>query len=277
MMTLTESKFLEEYSLVDDLLFKETMAREINRAGLIRLLHVFTKLPEEYIKNNLNVSYESQFGKNTVLEKSMAGDIIIRIKDHLVNIEMYKYLDKEGVLKSTCYAMKLFSTELKTGEKYSNLKNMIQINIVKNVRIKFSRKFESIYNVNEVDDNETLCDKFQIKYYRIDKADELLYNQNEEVKWIKFINASSYLERKKIAEGDEIMEKLNENINEFILDDETRKEFARFRYENQMKLHKKEGHRDGLLQVAKNMLESNMPVDQIKKFTGLSLKEIKNL
>jgi len=115
----------------------------------------------------------------------------------------------------------------------------------------------------------------------IDKADELLYNQNEEVKWIKFINASSYLERKKIAEGDEIMEKLNENINEFILDDETRKEFARFRYENQMKLHKKEGiiegHRDGLLQVAKNMLESNVPVDQIKKFTGLSLKEIKNL
>jgi len=269
------------YSLTDDLLFKECLAMEKNREFLIYFLKVFTKLPDNIIRNNLTVSYESPLGKNMVFEKCMTGDIIVKFANYIVNIEMYKYLDKEGILKSTCYGMKLFSTQLKIGDKYSNLNNMMQINIVKNIKMKFSKKFKSTYELREINDYNELCDKFKIKYHRIDLLNELLYNSDDEVRWIKFINAKNYEERKIIAKGDQLMEKFNESVNEFILDDETRKEFARFRFENQMKLYgqdvKKEARKEYSREIAKSLLSMNMSQEDIKRVTGLSLKELQKL
>ena len=110
---------------------------------------------------------------------------------------------------------------------------------------------------------------------------ELLYNSDDEVRWIKFINAKNYEERKIIAKGDQLMEKFNESVNEFILDDETRKEFARFRFENQMKLYgqdvKKEARKEYSREIAKSLLSMNMSQEDIKRVTGLSLKELQKL
>ena len=75
--------------------------------------------------------------------------------------------------------------------------------------------------------DKKLADKFIIKYYRLDKANEAEYNKdNREVRWLKFIGAESAKERKQIAEGDEIMMELDKWAEEYVNDEKTKKIFG---------------------------------------------------
>ena len=66
----------------------------------------------------------------------------------------------------------------------------------------------------------------EINYIRIDKIRELGYNENELMKWLRFIAARNYEESKNIAEGDEMFMEFNEWIDNYVNDDLTRKAMA---------------------------------------------------
>ena len=129
----------------------------------------------------------------------------------------------------------------------------------------------------------------EINYIRIDKIRELGYNENELMKWLRFIAARNYEERKNIAEGDEMFMEFNEWIDNYVNDDLTRKAMAEWNEKimtnKQIKIAHEQGVEEGIkegakqekIEIAKNLLKMNLAIEDIEKATDLSKEEIIHL
>ena len=155
--------------------------------------------------------------------------------------------------------------------------------------------YNSIFYVRQVkiSQNFQKCELFQINYIRIDKIRELGYNESELMKWLRFIAARNYEERKNIAEGDEMFMEFNEWIDNYVNDDLTRKAMAEWNEKimtnKQIKIAHEQGIEEGIeegmkegakqekIEIAKNLLKENVEIDIIISATGLSKEEIEKL
>ena len=113
----------------------------------------------------------------------------------------------------------------------------------------------------------------------------MVYNKLESrfLKWLKFIKAGSVEEMKKIAKGDENMERALAFMERFVNDEEVRGIYDKI---NDVERDAKErgiaegliqGKTAGIIETAKNMLADNLDIDTIIKYTGLTKKEIEAL
>ena len=168
-----------------------------------------------------------------------------------------------------------------------NYSNVIQINFVDNATMILGNEaITNFYITSEHDLNVKLIpDKFCIKIVQIDKIRELGYNENDLIKWLRFIAARDYEERKVIAEGDELLMEFNEWVNKYVNDDETKELLAKWSdyiaenkgYDEGFEEGKAEGRKNEKIEIAKSMLEDNIPIEIIAKFTKLSIEEIEQL
>ena len=215
--------------LSDDLLFKEIFAHQDNREQLIYFLKTTTGFDEHIIRNHLVVHYESVFEKSKLKEKAMRGDIVIHFDHYIVNLECYSSFNSESFDKSMSYVMRIFSTQLDKGESYGKLRSVIQINLIDGVDTDFDSKVISSYHIindDNINDKKN-ADKFMMKYYRLDKARLIPYNELDgEMRWIRFIGAQSEEERKEIAKGDELLMDLDNWIDNYIMDENTKKYYG---------------------------------------------------
>ncbi len=73
----------------------------------------------------------------------------------------------------------------------------------------------------------------------------------------------------------------NEWVNKYVNDDETKELLAKWSdYIAENKGYeegKAEGRKDEKIEIAKSMLEDNIPIETIAKFTKLSIEEIEQL
>ena len=116
-----------------------------------------------------------------------------------------------------------------------------------------------------------------LKIVQIDKARELGYTNNELERWLKFIAAKSSNERADIAKGDELLVELNEWIHKYVADDKMQEELNKW----DLEIAENKGYEQGVeqrnVEIAKNLLNMNMSIDDISKATNLSIEEIKAL
>ena len=110
---------------------------------------------------------------------------------------------------------------------------------------------------------------------------DLVYNKLESrfLKWLKFIKAGSVEEMKKIAKGDENMERALAFMERFVNDEEVRGIYDKI---NDVERDAKErgmaeGKTAGIIQTAKNMLKMNFKIEDIMEVTGLSIEEKETL
>lgn len=270
--------------LNEDLLFKEAICHIDNRKQLIYYLRVTTGLGEEIITNNLRVKYESVLEKTKYKDKSMRGDVIIEFDKYKINLESYSYFDNHSFDKSTSYIMRIFSTQLERGKNYDTLESVIQINLIDNVTIPFDDNMVSNYyltNASNLEDKK-LADKFMIKYYRIDKVRNIPYNElTEEMRWIRFIGATTPEERKRVAEGDELLMEFDNWIEEYVNDEKTKKIFGEWGEHIALNKGIKQGIEKGEqkreLEIAKKMLQKGSDLKFISEITDLPIEIIENL
>ena len=77
----------------------------------------------------------------------------------------------------------------------------------------------------------------------------------------------------------------NEWVNKYVNDDETKELLAKWSdyiaenkgYDEGFEEGKAEGRKDEKIEIAKSMLEDNIPIEIIAKFTKLSIEEIEQL
>ena len=254
-------------TLMHDVVFKESFANEHNRRPLESLLENLLNLSKGSLHDKLTVAYESQIGKSNIDEKSSRTDIVIDYDDVVVDLEAYTYLDDASVDKSTFYVMKLSASRLVRGMEYEDLK-VVQYNFVDHVNMNIGPDIVNEFRLvhSKYPEIRIAEDKLNINYIRIDKVRELEYNENELMKWLRFIAARSYEEREAIAEGDEMFMEFNEWIDNYVNDDVTKEALAKWNKEieenKNVKIAREQGIEQGIeqrnLEIAGNLLKMNM-------------------
>ena len=270
-------------SLMNDIIFKESFANQHNRKALEVLLELFLGLDKGSLSGKLKVQYESYLEKSHIHEKSSRGDIVIECEDMTINLEAYTRFDDNSLNKSMYYVMKIYVGYLHVGDFYQDIGKTIQINFVDKATMELGNEaITSFYLTSEYDLNVKLIpEKFCIKIVQIDKIRELGYNENDLIKWLRFIAAKGYEERKIIAEGDELLMEFNEWINKYVNDEETKELLAKWSDYIAENKGYEEGIEDGSLQkaieIAKKMLSKGNNIEDIIDLTGLSIEEIEKL
>ena len=298
--------------LTDDRLFKEALSHHNNREFLIHFLYLTTSIDKSIIKDNFYVQYESILSKSKLNDKSLRGDVVVTFSNYILNLECYSSFDKFSLQKSTSYLMRIFSTQKDRFNKQKNMKkdldNVIQINLIDDVRMKFSKHgINSYHLINDIDLSDKLLEKMiSIKYYRIDKLRDIPYNKlSEEERYIRFLGAKTREERKMLAKGDELLMKMDKWCEDYVNDKQTRKIFGQWAKEIEERKEKvddfaqgvelgreegielgreegveigiERGKEENTIEIARNMLAKTSDINFIAEVTGLSLLEIEKL
>lgn len=267
----------------NDIVFQALFGRgreNITKAMLEDILKIkIQKIDLDKNKDLFNDRKEQKNGRvdvRAVINDNVECDIEIQLITHEMMIERFLY-----------YWAKMYATNLKVGNEYGKLRQTISIIIVGEEIEKFSKipKAHTQWQLREENQPDVVLTKYcelniielpkAIQEYQTNKQDEMLQwmmflenPENEEV--LKIME-----ENKDIKAAKEELDKINQDeiLWKEALDIEiTRMDQAQFLYEA-----KRDGKKEGKLEVAKKMLEEEISIETIVKVTGLSKEEIQKL
>ena len=280
------------YPLTDDLCFKHIFSKEEVLEDFLNSFFEFMNLEKVTLKVKANTQYE-MIGKSRN-KKVFYGDILIFTNSNKIfSLEIYQKFQKEEFNKSVSYITRIFSGQLERGKKYLDAKKVIGLNFI-NENYHDNNELVNDYGfINKVSLRSLEDECLEMYLIRLDLVKKKVYNDTEErfIKWLRFIGAKDVLEMSKIAEGDEVMEQTLKFMEDFLNDEEIRDVYDKI---NDVERYAKEeghatGHAEGLAQglakgehqekikTAKKMLQDGLNINNISKYTGLSLSEIKAL
>ncbi|MBR3363031.1 MAG: hypothetical protein IKG40_03800, partial [Bacilli bacterium] len=126
-------------------------------------------------------------------------------------------------------------------------------------------------------------DIFEIVYINMDYFERVWYDGNikEENPFLMLLAAPTKEKMDTICKGDNLMEKLNNKVKNLNDDSEIIDVIIENEDEIIMNSMYDRGFEKGInqnkIEIARNLLNMNMKVEDISKATGLSIEEIKNL
>ena len=274
-------------SLSDDIVFKHVFSQKKYALDFVK---TFFNLSDEDISDsdiifldpNVDVKSEFNLEKTKYLDKNLRTDLVISFKNTLINIEAYSCFNKPNIEKSKQYITRLYSTQLEQGDNYSPIK-VIQINICKTCPVK-DKELLNHYGIldyktgkpnmfgNDLDIYVVCLDKMNKEEYNVGVSDRLSKY------FMMFIN-EDYEKSKKITEGDDILMSIQECVKRFMNDENTNRIFNHEKKikDEYLEVGREQGHLEGQLEIAKNLLKENININIIANATGLSVNKIKAL
>ena len=253
------------------------------------------------------VSYVTKIDKNDFLEHLVfknveyimdnykeprkTSDLIVEIKDSLINIEMNNNYYKNIYKRNNRYLYKMINSNW-------DKEYFIQINIDNfNKSDEIISKFIMLNTKTfEKDDN---IEKYRINLVKIEEKyynEEKLTKEEKELLMLR-INNKNLL--KEISKGDKLMEKINDKINEMSEDPNLQlvydrdeyvryeaEEIAKDKYEEKNKLldekskdldEKSKDLDEKLNNIIYNLKDNNMNLDEISRITNISIEKIKKI
>ena len=152
----------------------------------------------------------------------------MKVDNRLVNVEIQVKNEPDYRDRTLFYWAKLYSSELKSGEDYSELKQTITINII-NFNMFDSADYHTEVAAMIKGTNEVFSDKFSIHFFELKKVGKKPNPKNRRELWLQFINADSEEEFNMLEQTNvPIMQKAVRVI--YDMSDDTRvKEIARLR------------------------------------------------
>ena len=279
-----------------DLLFKEIFGTQKNIIYLEALLEDLKELPIGTLSGKIKILNGAPLNKTNIKDKNITSDVLAKVEKETINLEMYTYFNEEAFKKSKVYLFRLYSTQLKVGEKYQNQPNVSQYNICLKSNIPQFQKFQSGFTLKETYTNDILSDDLAGHVYHLDKKFLSDYTvgrcyRERLIKMFQIIVAKDKKERRKIAKGDDFLMGLVKAIERYLYNKETRemKNFPdKWRMEGRAEGRdegRAEGRASGLVEgkherskeIAKNLLSQNIDLSTIMKSTGLTKSEITKL
>ncbi len=253
--------------LTNDLLFKETFGRNIN--FLEYLLEVYYNYPFGFLKDKLEVSYESILDKSKYHDKGFRSDLKVIINNEIIcDIEMFTKFDYNSLEKSKSYVMRIYSTQLKIGEDYNQIKKVTQINFIDNISNALKVTIDENLTQTFYFGNELLSKDISMDLVKLDLARNIDYNLDDKfIRLLKFISAKTEEERETFAKGDEILMEMNKWINDYMTDDDWWRTFNDDYWKR----------RGAIREIAKNMLKETNDLEFISRVTNLSVEEVAKL
>ena len=169
-----------------DIIFKKIFTE--NKDMLTSFISSILDIPIESISEieitNPELPPETLSGKFSRLDLSMKFD------GRLVNVEIQVKNDPDYRDRTLFYWAKLYSSELKSGEDYSELKQTITINII-NFNMFEGADYHTEVAAMIKGTNEVFSDKFSIHLFELKKIGKKPDPKNKKELWLQFINADS--------------------------------------------------------------------------------------
>lgn len=281
-----------------DVVFKSVLQDKESEGYLIDLINGITGIKKEYLKGNI-VFKNSELKKDEKNEKKKATDLIIEVKENIINLEMNKNYYNGVFEKNDRYIDKIKDGLVSKGDKYIKQKKLIQINFDdferfdERIVIKFRMmdkergliRSDFVYNTD-----------VEIYHINLKRINKMYYNNNKLNKFEKellLMTLDDEEELTKTSKGCKEMEKVAEKISRVsreeelqgIYDVEEQEKFIRDRirahaategFEQGIEKGIERGKRTKQIEIAKNLLASGVSIDIIEKSTGLKHDEITN-
>ena len=177
----------------------------------------------------------------------------------------------------------MYSKQIKRGEKYKELKKVMLIAIVDfNLQeTKELEEMETIWKLIETKNREKiLTEDIEIRIIELPKAKEM-YRKNkkdEKAQWMLFIDDPNTEEVKEIMKENEEIKECVIKVKELTEDEKMeRLAFLRERARMDEESLRDEGYEEGMIEIAKKLIEEGKDTKYISKLTGLEEKEIKKI
>lgn len=270
------------FNRFNDAYVKYLWATEKHKHFLLDLINaVFDDKPPACITGKVtDITLEDrELPSDHVMEKHGRLDIRAETSNgELIDIEIQTYPEVPGA-RELFYFAKLYASQPARGMNYNVLKPVVIINLMALNFFKDREQYHSCYELQERDLHDVITDKISIHFIEAQKCKELsVKNKNRLVRWMKYLTYSSPEDVVEIAREDEVFAHVLEAEKMFVRNrEEMLKYEAQERYEMDMATIKAEGKLEALLATAKEMLAGGLNVEQVKKFTKLTDKELANL
>ena len=210
-----------------------------------------------------------------------------------INLEMNRGYYKSLTHKNNMYIYRLILGSIKEKEEYIDYDKMIiQINF--DVKWKFSDKLITKFEMIEKETGKKRCDYIEsndpiIYHVNLSKIKDMYYNKdklNTFERELALMILDNKKELKKVSEGDDVMDKVNEKICK-LSDDEilqgiyVKEEMDSWMKKVDLKYAKEEGIKEGKkeanMETARKLLKKGMEIKDIIDITGITEKQIEIL
>lgn len=167
-----------------DVIFKKIFTE--NKDMLHDFVSAILDIPSERITEirimNPEIPPEMAEGKFSRL------DLSLRVDDRLVNVEIQVKEHADYRDRTLFYWAKLYTSELKSGENYSDLKQTIAVNII-NFNMFSGENYHTEVVAAIKDTGEIFSDKFSIHFFELKKISRKPNPKNRKELWLQYINA----------------------------------------------------------------------------------------
>ena len=276
-------------AMTDDLVFAHIMSYK--KEYVKRLIHYITDIPLKELQDlkYLDTNLKEDYRKN----KHYRSDVITKINDFNIILEMNKNPSKEYIEKNISYLFSIHNQNNRKNKKYIMGQKYLLLNFdfYGNVGNKLINK----YTLKDRNRKEYPID-IEIYHIQLDKLQNKEYTKSvkeEILKYLKIMILEDEKELMEISKGDDILKDvIREMIHYDAMDvplgyrdvDEEHEwmmNSIRDRHKEELKEERrksiKKGKAKGIEQTAKNMLDLNVDINTISKATGLSINTIMKL
>lgn len=249
-----------------DIIFKKLFTSD--NSVLTAFVGDILDLPQGAIKKvdvlNPNIMPVNAEGKQGQL------DLKMQVDDKIVNVEIQLRNRGDFRDRALYYWSKIYTDELKKGERYTDLKQTITINIL-NFNLFDCEEPYSSFSMLETKRNEQLTDKCSILFFELKKVNSKIETNNRKKLWLQLINAETEEELDMLEQtGVPEIQKAVVILHEMSADEELR-EMARLRekwaldYNSDMSSAEKRGEKKKEAEIFDIMRKIGMSEDQIEK------------
>ena len=213
----------------------------------------------------------------TITGKFSRLDLKLQTDEQVINVEIQVRNDPDYRDRTLFYWSKLYTSELKEGDEYGELKKAIVVNII-NFNMFEGKDYHAEVQTTIKETGEIFSDKFSIHFFELKKVGKKVDPNNRKALWLQFINAESEEELEMIKNTDVPIMKDAVRVIYDMSDDTRIKEIARLREKamhdeasalgNARREGIEEGIEKGMEKVIDQMRKSGMTEDQIKQILG---------
>ena len=273
-----------KFPLLKDKVAKKLFTeKKVGLEYLRKIISLAIGIPMDMIDKDIKLIHPN-IGVNKNIVNSEA-DVVLENGEFYVNLEINYYNNETSDIKNGLYLCHLLLRQVKKAKEYEALKKVYQINLNsydalgKEEFIYHSKLYEKKYHIERSDFIEIIdinLEKLrQIDYNTLIKSDDMTLE-----KALYLFVCDDIEKLNAIYEGDKLMKKLmkeNEdllkNFDEMLYYDRD-KMFLNACYEKGYDKGKQEARQERNIEIAKELLKLEVPIEKIMMATGLSKEEI---
>ncbi|MBK1812040.1 PD-(D/E)XK nuclease family transposase [Clostridium sp. YIM B02505] len=268
---------------LNDFIFKKVFGEKGNEDILISFINAVLKRTKNEPIVEIEIIDNKQLTKDIILDKTGIIDVRAKtLKGEHVDIEVQ--LTNQGNMdkRTLFYWGKMYLENIKQGEDYANLEKVITINIL-DFEFLGTNSYQSSFHLwEDIEKEYMLTDVVEIHFLELPKfrnKEIKDYRENDIERWLMFLEKDiSEATLKELMSLDTAIKKAEQKI-EYLSSDE---EAMRIYYERERSLHERanmisSAEERKAIEIAKNLLNMKIPLNQIISATGLTEEEINRI